>query len=175
MEGRQGRKNFPVAVEPQRNTQQAVLCGNSFMSRALQTGPFADAVGEKHKRQQRRGHRDGCRGRRGHTCTSSLIMAATARVTAATAERAEIRVRDRFRVDVPNHAAFLFAPFAVEPCGYMGKPAVRFIVQLGSRVCGREPLVGAFPKVRLSSERCCLSRCSGVMQTCIEVGDCHLV
>ena len=62
---------------------------------------------------------------------AASYVAAAARETGATAERAEDRKRDRFRRDVPDHAAFRFVPFAVESCGFMGKAAVRFVGQLG--------------------------------------------
>lgn len=58
-------------------------------------------------------------------------VAAAARVTGATVERAETRKRDRFREDAPDHALFRFVPFAIESCGYVGKAAVRFIGPLG--------------------------------------------
>ena len=47
-----------------------------------------------------------------------------------TAARAEQTKRTRFRNDVQDHAAFLFVPFAVETCGYMGKEAVKFVNRL---------------------------------------------
>ena len=37
------------------------------------------------------------------------------------ATRAEQTKRTWFRQDVPDHDAFLFVPYAVEACGYMGK------------------------------------------------------
>ena len=44
-----------------------------------------------------------------------------------TAARAEQTKRMRTRKDVPDYTAFRFAPFAVEPCGYMGPEAVNFV------------------------------------------------
>ena len=44
-----------------------------------------------------------------------------------TAERAEWTKREGFRKDIPDHASFRFAPFAVETSGYMGKGAVKFV------------------------------------------------
>ena len=62
---------------------------------------------------------------------SSTSYAAQAAKTAGwTAARAEQTKRTRFRKDVPDHAAFRFLPFAVEPCGYMGKEAVKFVNRL---------------------------------------------
>ena len=49
--------------------------------------------------------------------------AMAARAAGWTAARAEWSKRTRFRQDAPDHAAFRFAPFAVELCGYIGKEA----------------------------------------------------
>ena len=57
--------------------------------------------------------------------------AQAAKTAGWTAARAEQPKRTRFRKDVPDHAAFLFVPFAVETCGYMGKEAVKFVNRLG--------------------------------------------
>lgn len=65
-----------------------------------------------------------------HAAADSYVSAA-ARTSGATAARAESRKRARFQVDVPDHAAFRFIPFAVESCGFLGKEAVKFVGELG--------------------------------------------
>ena len=76
---------------------------------------------------------------------AASYVAAAARAAGATAAQAEAKKRQRFKDDLPDHAAFRFVPFAVESCGYMGQEAVRFVDRLGGIAAssGRIPK-GAF-------------------------------
>ena len=77
--------------------------------------------------------------------SAKLYLAQATKTAGWTAARAERTKRTRFRKDVPDHAAFMFVPYAAEACGYMGKQAFKFVYRLGNIAAesGRIPK-GAF-------------------------------
>ena len=101
-----------------------------------------------------------------YACAGGLVrMAAAARVTGATAERAQTRKRDRFREGVPDHAAVHCVPVRCGAVWLHGQGCCAVPSAKG----GMWPLLmGVLPKARLCSGRCGCSLCrsGGAMLRC---------